>query len=371
MSDLIVCSLESWDAVWRRNQYLVAALLDQDPRLRVLFVEPPADTLFDLARRRRPTRARGLRRVEGLGDGRLWVYQQAKLAPRRAGAFVDSALSAGVRRVARRIGLHDPLLWINDPARAPLVPATGWPAIYDITDDWLLATRSPRELARLRNNEDMLMRQCRAVVVCSSGLAATKSGVRPVELITNGVDLARYTTALPRPHDLPPGPIALYVGTLHEDRLDVDLAVHTADVLGDVATLVFVGPNALDPRHTQVLASRSNVLLLGARPHTAVPAYLQHADVLVVPHVVDGFTDSLDPIKLYEYLAVGRPVVATPVAGFREAGGTVRTAPSGDFAWHVRELAITRAPSVAPPIGLPTWQRQAARFAEVLSAAVR
>ena len=54
--------------------------------------------------------------------------------------------------------------------------------------------------------------------------------------------------------------------------------------------------------------------------HTTVPAYLKNADVLVVPHVVTGFTDSLDPIKVYEYLAAGLPVVSTPVAGFREIG---------------------------------------------------
>ncbi len=42
-------------------------------------------------------------------------------------------------------------------------------------------------------------------------------------------------------------------------------------------------------------------MLLGARPSADVPAYLQHADVLVVPHIVTPFTDSLDPIKLYEY----------------------------------------------------------------------
>jgi glycosyltransferase involved in cell wall biosynthesis len=40
--------------------------------------------------------------------------------------------------------------------------------------------------------------------------------------------------------------------------------------------------------------------------------------VLVVPHVVTPFTDSLDPIKLYEYQAAGRPVVSTPVGGFRD-----------------------------------------------------
>jgi glycosyltransferase involved in cell wall biosynthesis len=58
---------------------------------------------------------------------------------------------------------------------------------------------------------------------------------------------------------------------------------------------------------------------LGARAHDDVVAYLQHADVLVVPHMVTLFTDSLDPIKLYEYAAVGRPVVSTPVAGFRDS----------------------------------------------------
>ena len=43
MTDLVVMSLERWDDVWRRNQHLVAGLLADDPALRVLFVEPPAD----------------------------------------------------------------------------------------------------------------------------------------------------------------------------------------------------------------------------------------------------------------------------------------------------------------------------------------
>ena len=57
---------------------------------------------------------------------------------------------------------------------------------------------------------------------------------------------------------------------------------------------------------------------MGERANSQVPAYLQHADVLVVPHLVNEFTDSLDPIKLYEYRAVGRPIVSTPVSGFRD-----------------------------------------------------
>ena len=77
-----------------------------------------------------------------------------------------------------------------------------------------------------------------------------------------------------------------------------------------------------------------------------MPAYLQHADVLVVPHVVTPFTDSLDPIKLYEYQAAGRPVVSTPVAGFRDAvDELVTVADAAAFA----EPSWTPAPAVQGP----------------------
>ena len=57
------------------------------------------------------------------------------------------------------------------------------------------------------------------------------------------------------------------------------------------------------------------MVLLGPRSPDELVGYLQHADALIVPHVVDAFTDSLDPIKLYEYQAVGRPVVSTAGRG--------------------------------------------------------
>ena len=86
---------------------------------------------------------------------------------------------------------------------------------------------------------------------------------------------------------------------------------------------MLVGPVALDAAD-QTLLTGAGAVLLGAREHTTIPAYLKNADVLVVPHVVTEFTDSLDPIKVYEYLAAARPVVSTPVAGFRELRTRIR-----------------------------------------------
>ena len=226
MRDLVVVSLEAWDRVWRRNQHLVSRLLAADPDLRVLFVEPPADPLHDARRRSRVRRGLGLRRAAD----RLWLFQPTKWLPRKLDRAADTRLTSAVVRASGQVGMTRPLLWLNDPLASDLLRQTGWPALYDITDDWLLADRSPREHDRLVASEGYLLDHCRHVVVCSPRLMETKSPGRAerVTLVPNAVDIDAYAADSPRPEDLPSGPVVLYVGTLHRDRLDVDLCVTLA-----------------------------------------------------------------------------------------------------------------------------------------------
>ena len=67
LAELVVCSLEPWDEIWRRNQFFVDALLRRKPALRVLFVEPSADVLFDITQRRRPEMPRFRRLAPTVG----------------------------------------------------------------------------------------------------------------------------------------------------------------------------------------------------------------------------------------------------------------------------------------------------------------
>ncbi|WP_235535332.1 glycosyltransferase [Oerskovia sp. Root918] len=374
-NEIVVVSLEAWDDHWRRNQYLVAGLLRADPTLRVLFVEPATDPLHELRRGFLPRPGKGLRRatdLEGVDPDRLWLYQPTKILPRRIDPVVDGRLAALTRRAARRAGLTHPVLWINDPAAANLLDLTSWPALYDVTDDWLAANRTSEELRRLAADERTLLVGCGEVVVCSEHLARSKGADRAVTLITNAVDLDRYRRPVPRPPDLPAGPVALYLGTVHHDRFDVPTLLRTARELDGTGTVVLVGP-LVDLSTEEVRALRAaGVRLLGSRPWSAVPGYLQHATVLLVPHLVNDFTDSLDPIKLYEYRAVGRPVVATPVAGFRDTTDPqVTVAAAADFASAVREIlsapgtgAEDRLADVAEDV--PTWEGQTRRMAEVI-----
>lgn len=367
--EVVLISLERWDDVWRRNQYLVDGVLGQDLASRVLFVEPPRDGLHDLLHGRAFGRGLGLRRHEAYGE-RLHLFQPTKYVPRLFGATADALLRHQVRSAVRQVGMRHPVLWVNDANGAGLVRSTRWPAVYDITDDWLAAARPHRELARLRRNEDVLFRTCREIVVCSAGLAASRGKRRSVHLIPNAVSVSRYRVPTERPHDLPHG-CAVYVGTIHEDRLDVELVVRTAHtVRASGGSVVLVGPDALSAAHRGLLLA-AGVRILGARSFSMVPAYLQHADALIVPHVVDAFTDSLDPIKLYEYLAVGRRIVSTPVAGFREsdADGLLVVDSTGFPAAVAAAVAhpgatITRA-------DVPDWSDRVAAMITVLDAVRR
>ena len=77
-------------------------------------------------------------------------------------------------RAADSLGMRHPLLWINDPGAAALAERSGWPTLYDITDDWLTADRRAAELQRAAANEARLFELAREVVVCSPELVRRK-----------------------------------------------------------------------------------------------------------------------------------------------------------------------------------------------------
>ncbi len=370
MTDLVVLSLEPWDDVWRRNQHLLSGLLRADPHLRLLFVEPAADPLHDAWSRRRPEFGRALSARDDIAPGRAWTYRPAKWLPRRIDPNVDDRLAKSVRAAASSAGMSAPILWLNDPGAVRLSASTGWPTLYDITDDWLSADRPSAERHRVEAAERYLLEHSAEVVACSAELIRRKSPLRPaarhpISFIPNAVDVGAYRMPRSRPGDLPAGPVALYAGTIHPDRFDVELTVGTAQAVRGRGSIVLVGPTLLSPGDAKQL-NEAGVIVLGSRPRDDLIAYLQHADVLIVPHVVTAFTDSLDPIKLYEYQAVGRPVVSTPVSGFRDADDDAITiAADGEFVQAVR-AGLSHSRRTAQNRSVADWGVRVTAMREVL-----
>ena len=273
--DLVVASLEAWDTVWRRNQHLVSRLLRDDPSLRVLFVEPPADPSHAVRRRARPHRGAGLRvgpALDGVEPGRLHLYQGTKALPRRVDPGADARLADQVVRAVDTLGFDDPLLWVNDPVGRH--SARPHRLARPLRRHRRLAARRPhRTRARAAGRRrGPAPGDAAHVVVCSPALLAAKSAGRdgrPLSLVPNAVDVDAYRTPGPRPADLPDGPVALYVGTVHRDRVDLDLCARTARALAGRASVVLVGPAPLEPADRRGLEEAGVRLLGRATPPTS------------------------------------------------------------------------------------------------------
>ncbi|MEH6649466.1 MAG: glycosyltransferase [Motiliproteus sp.] len=160
-----------------------------------------------------------------------------------------------------------------------------------------------RELA---NRVDLVV--CSSTGVCQQVRAWTTSDVR---FMPNGVDLDRFSIAdqsLPADLTSIPQPIVLYVGSVNY-WFNFTLVQRCAQRMADVS-FVIVGPCLDVPEELNRL---ENVHFLGRKNHAELAAYLGSADVGIIPFDYDGYPDlvnSINPLKLYEYLACGLPVVS-------------------------------------------------------------
>jgi GT2 family glycosyltransferase len=212
----------------------------------------------------------------------------------------------------RALGLEHPYLWTQDPRAASLVERLPIDRIvYDLTDDWAAFETDDTRRTLVERRIASLARRAALVIACSKPLElAARSWSDQVHLVPNAVDGGQEPHSIPSDLEGVPRPRLGYAGTLHSARLDVDLLVRAAQLRPSWA-FVFLGPNLLEPKDKSRLLTLPNVHYLGPRPHSAVRSYLEGLDVCLVPHLITDFTQSLDPLKLYEYLAAGRPIVAT------------------------------------------------------------
>lgn len=153
---------------------------------------------------------------------------------------------------------------------------------------------------------------------------AHSSGHTNVHLVEHGVDHAHLSRAvreqLPQPSDLAglPRPILGFVGIIGE-WVDLDLLAELAQLRRD-ASIVLIGPE-LSGRGP--CSSLANVHWLGPRPHAELPRYLRSFDVGLIPFRHTPLAHHANPIKLYEYLAAGVPVVSTSIPSVRPVPGSV------------------------------------------------
>ncbi len=318
--DFVYFSGTDWGSTWQRPQQMASRLAH---RGRVLYVDPlglRAPRLGDwrrLGERLAAAWTRGPRRpLEQLTVHHpvaYWPFPDGGLA-RRINARL---LRRAVLRWMEDEGVTAPVLWVGTPSPSVLEAVQGLRSAriaYDCLDD----------VAAFHGGRASIVAAERAcateagVVWCTSKLLLDRMRTlnpRSV-LLPNAADVDHFRAALSPDLVAPPElrglgpPVFGYVGEIAE-WFDTDAVAGLARACPRAA-IALVGP-VRDRSAARVLTGFPNVRLLGPRSYAELPRYLKQFSVCLLPFRRTPLTAAVNPVKLYEYLAAGKPVVSTPL----------------------------------------------------------
>lgn len=223
-----------------------------------------------------------------------------------------------LRLRARR--LPEPrVLWLYDPAGVAAIGSFGETfSVYDCVDDYAEQSADvPRSKAFVARADAAAAAGSRVVFATTRPLYERQLALnRKTHLVPNVGDYAHFAVGADRAaatEDLAalPRPVIGFAGNLTRAKVDFDLLLEVARAFPS-ATVLLAGPVEETARAgLERVTSLANVRWLGLQSYEALPRVVAAFDVALIPYVSTEYTRSCFPLKLYEYLAAGKRVVAS------------------------------------------------------------
>jgi glycosyltransferase involved in cell wall biosynthesis len=327
--DIVLLSTADWDnPFWTNKQHVAVQLARRGHR--VLYVDslglrPPGVNTEDVKRigRRLRRAAAGTRTVAD----NLYVWSPIllpfqKSAPIRA--LNRRALSFALARARRNLRFARPLLWTYNPITTRLLDMDGFAGVvYHCVDDVAAQPGMPAGL--VREAEQELAGLADIIFATAPRLAETQSRYNVnTHFLPNVADFDHFSRALDPGTEVPadlariPGPRLGLIGAISGYKIDFPLLRRVAEQRPDWSIVLIgrVGEGEPDV-DSAVLEGLPNLHLLGPRPYDQLPAYLRGIDVALLPSASNDYTASMFPMKFFEYLAAGRPIVSVDLPAIR------------------------------------------------------
>ncbi len=355
-----------------RNAALARELAGREAVSELLVVDSPRWG----ARTHRPVEARS-DEVTTVGPGIVAVrYSYPLPLPSTwpAGRRLNESLSAPRlgKRLAAAAGGGPVVLWVADPrlvAAALRVPHDVF--VFDAIDDWRQHPWAGPEV--VRRGYELAGRHADVVFAVHPRLLEIIQPRGHGEVLFNAVDAQLWSEARPAA-DVAAGsrPLVGYAGMIQR-RVDAHLLSGTARLVPE-ARFMLVG--RVSPSYRDEAGGLGpNVWLTGPKPHAEVPGLVAACDVCIVPHTRDALTATMDPLKLYEYVAAGKPVVST-VSSPNPALASEVTLAEGAEAFAAAILAESECDDASRrlrrrgALAGETWPRRADRALQVIGSAL-
>jgi hypothetical protein len=280
-----------------------------------------------------------------------WRVFYASTAARRTTEKAPNVLEVPLHAVPRA-----ELVVVQHPKWAPIARELAGCVIYDCMDDISAFTTEGRN-----DDERRLMADADLVVVTSLRLEqeARKHAER-VALVRNGCDYEHFAGT---PRAIGARKVVGYYGAI-SDWFDVELVAQLAGRRPDWDFLLVGSTYGAD---VLPFGDLPNVELAGEQPYADLPRWLGRMDVCIIPFKRGPLTEATNPVKVYEMLAAGRPVVSVPIPEVAALAPLVRLA--NDATEFEREIVAAFSDAAAEArqafARSQTWER---RFEELWSA---
>ncbi len=383
-ADIVLLSTADWDnPFWTNKQHVAVELARRGHR--VLYIDSlglrrPSASSQDFGRIVRRL-LRGLRPPRRVRE-RLWVWSPIVIPLQRyplVRALNRLSLVAGLALWSRWLHLRHDLLWTYNPMTMRLFPTKGFGSVvYHCVDE--IGAQRGMPAREIGEAERQLLAAANYCFVTAEHLLETRRGLCPsVHYFPNVADFAHFAQArephVQVPEDLArlPAPRIGFVGAISDQKVDLVLLRRLAESHPEwsIALIGKVGEG--DPwTNIEPLRGLDNLHLLGPKPYAALPAYLKGFDVAILPSAINAYTRAMFPMKFFEYLAAGCPVVSTALPALRQFEGVAcLAATSEEFIACIERALEGDGPALAKRLAAArehTYEHRTARMMQLMEA---
>jgi len=240
-------------------------------------------------------------------------------------AFNKWFLRLQIDHLVFRFRLSSPILWSYVPNAVEFLGR--WHeklSVYHCVDD---LSANPRiDTKSLIETENRFLQKVSLVFTTAKALYEEKKKANPhTYYLPNVADYDHFhkavETGLALPSDVSvlPKPIIGFIGAISEYKLDFQLIAEIAKRHPEWS-IVLIGVTGEGEKSADlgILQQHKNIHILGGRPYSEISAYLKSFNVCILPNKINDYTKNMFPMKFYEYLAAGKPVVATALPALDE-----------------------------------------------------
>ena len=368
--DIICFSDIDWDFLWQRHQQLLTRfpkdwnILYVQPSFIGLLIKNPIKVL--------PTQVENNIRIVSLPTMPFIPFSDRfSILLRKINNFL---IVFWTRFFMKIYNIKNPVVIIYEPRFSCVVGKLNELLIcYEVADDRLEFTQVPRWI---KNNIDFLIQKADLVTIASRYLydKLVKKRRHNIFLVGNGVEVEHFKKARKNveiPSDICDikKPIVGYTGAIGE-WFDFQLIENILKNYPDFS-IVLIGPTFPEQRIEidRLKKSYTNFYALGKKSYNLLPNFIRAFNVCLIPFKINELTRGVNPNKLYEYLAAGKPVISTALPEVKKYNETIYVAENyGEFLSYINK-ALTSAHDLEKFFKIAdenTWQEKAKEIMKII-----